>query len=155
MRSISCNIQHVTHQQSQLEIERLMLWKRTCRHFWQAKMAIWKSHPHDEIIKRMKVRAAWRQKGSKPWENCAACNQKRSFFPRKDKIRTFWAMKTNRNGSRIIWIERPLWQDSKFKTLRQRLWKSTKIREMMKRIDQHPEVPEEKVWTWQQLSKRV
>jgi len=48
-------------------------------------------------------------------------------------------MKRTRNGSRIMWIERPLWQETMLKTQRQPVCKSLKIWEMLKKRDQHPE----------------
>jgi len=139
MWSISCNIQHLAQQQGQHKIQWSMLWKRTFCHFWRANMANWRRNPHDVIIKWMKARVAWRQKGPKRWEHCADYDLKRSFQRRNVRKCTFQAPKKKRNGSMIMWIERPQWQESEFKTHRQRLCNSTNIWGMLKWHDQQPQ----------------
>jgi len=47
-------------------------------------------------------------------------------------------MKRRRNGSRIMWKERPLWQESELKMQRQQLNRSRIIWEMLKRQDWKP-----------------
>ena len=86
--SISCNIWHLTQQQSQGKLQGLMLWKRTFRHFWWANIVNRQSTPHNDVIKRMKARAAWTQGMSEPWGHCTTCNPKRSLRPRNDEKRT-------------------------------------------------------------------
>jgi hypothetical protein len=53
----------------------------------------------------------------------------------KDQTCTFSARKIERNGGRIISIDRPLWQNSNFRMLRQRLYHGWKILEILKRWD--------------------
>jgi len=50
-------------------------------------------------------------------------------------------MKRNQNGLRIIWIEQPLWQYSKFKMQRHKLTISRKIWEILNRQNWQPENP--------------
>jgi len=139
MWSTSCNIQHLTQQQSQLKIQWSILRKRTFHHFQQANTATWPSYTHDDVIKQIMARAAWRRKGSEHWEHCAAYRLQRSSVWRKDEKRTFWAMKRRRNGSRIMWIQKPLLQECELMTQRQQLCNTRKIWEMPKRRDQQPE----------------
>jgi len=113
--------------------------KWTFRHYWQANMTNRQSTLHDDVIKGMKDRLAWRQKGSVPLEHCAACNPKWSLWWGTDEKYTFEATKSRRNGSRLMWIERSLWEQSELKTQRQQLGRSRKIWEMVKRQDWQPE----------------
>jgi len=82
------------------------------------------SSPHDDVVKRMKAREAWRQKESKCWDHCAACDLKGSFQRRNNGKRTCQAVKTERTGLRIMWRDKPLWLESEFKMQRQQLCKS-------------------------------
>ena len=79
MRSISCNIQHLVHQQSQHKIRLSMLWNRTFPHYGLANTANRQTTPHDDVLKRIQATAAWKQNVSEPWEGCAACDQERSL----------------------------------------------------------------------------
>jgi len=72
----------------------------------------------------MKARVAPRQRESKPLKHCTACDLKRSLRRRNDEKRTSQAMKTKRNGLRIMLREKPLGQESKLKMQRQRFNKS-------------------------------
>jgi len=76
MWSISCNIWHLAHQQSRHMIQWSMLRKWTFPHSRLAHMANRHFDPHDDIIKRMRARAAWKQRSSEPWERCTAYDQK-------------------------------------------------------------------------------
>jgi len=66
MWSLSCNIQLLTHPQSQHKMQWSMLRKRTVLHFWWVNLANWQSTPHNDIIKPMKARAASQQDWSEP-----------------------------------------------------------------------------------------
>jgi len=121
MWSISCNIHYHAQQQGQHMIQWSMLPKRTFLHSRRANTANRQSIPHVDVIKRKKARAALWQKGFEHLEHCAACDLKWSLRRGKDRKDTFSSMKRKRNGSRILWRERPLWQETEFKTQRQRL----------------------------------
>jgi len=58
---------------------------------------------------------------------CAASDQNRSFHQRKDETHMIQTNQRKRNGSRIRWIERPLWQENQFNMQRQQLYNSRKI----------------------------
>jgi len=116
MWSTSCNIQHLAQEQSKHMIQWLMLRKRTLHHFRRANIAHLRSAQHDNVSNQMKATAAWRQKGSECWDQCPAYNLKRSFWQIKGEKHISRAKKRKINGSRIMWIERPLWQESEFKT---------------------------------------
>jgi len=139
MWSISSNIQHLTQQHGQLKIKWSMLWKRMGHVFQQGNTANRSSYPYDNVSLQMMERPSSRPKGSIDWEHCAAYGRKRSFRGRNDENCTFQAMMRMRNGFRIMRIERPLWEESKFKMQRPQLCKSRKIWEMLKRQDQQPE----------------
>jgi len=81
-------MQHLTQQQSQGKLQWSMLRKRTFRHFQRANMANQQSAPHNDIIKQMKARAAWKQRECEPLGHCAACDPKRSLQPSNDEKRT-------------------------------------------------------------------
>jgi len=155
MWSISCNIQHLAQQQGQHTIQWSMLRERTFRHFRQANTAHWQRNPHNVLMKWMKATVAWRQIGSERWEHCTAYYLTKSFRRRYDGKRNFQATKTKRNASRIMWIERPQWQENKFKTQRQRLGKSRNIWGMLKWHDRHPHSLKEHLSTWWMLSEAV
>jgi len=72
MWSISCNIQHLAHQQSQHKIQWMKFWERTFRHSQQANTANWPSVPHDDVINQIWAKAAWKQNGSEHLELCIA-----------------------------------------------------------------------------------
>jgi len=135
MWSIPCNIQHLAQQQGQHKIQWSMHRKRTFRQFRRLNTANCQSYPHDDIIKRIKARVAWGQKGSEHWHHCIAYDPKRNIRQRKDGKRTLCATKTKRNQSRSMWIERPQWQECEFKSQRQQLCNSRMIWEMLKRHD--------------------
>ena len=84
---------NISPNNSQHETQRSMLQKWTFLLSRRANMSNWWSSPHDDVIKWMKRRARWRQKGSEPMEHCVACNPKRSSRPRKNQKRTVWAVK--------------------------------------------------------------
>jgi len=121
MWSISCNIQHLAQQQSQLKIQCSMFRKWAFHPFQQGNTANRWSDPHHNVIKLMKATAAWRQEWSQPSEHCTAYDLTRSLQHWNGAIHPFWATKTKRNGWRIVCIERPLWQGREFKTQSQRL----------------------------------
>jgi len=102
MWSISGNIQRLVHQQSQQKIQWSMLRKGTFRHYRQANKPNQQSAPHDDVIKLIKERAAWKQNGLQPWERCAACDPQRSLQRGKADKLTSYAMKRRRNGLRIM-----------------------------------------------------
>jgi len=77
MWSISCNIRHLAHQQSQHTIHWSMLQERTIRHNWQANTPTRESAPHYHALKRMKARAVSAKKNFRPgamamsgWTRC-------------------------------------------------------------------------------------
>jgi len=88
MRSISCNIQHLTNQQRKHNIQWSKLRKSTFDLYWQANTANLQSAPHDNVIIWMKAGAAWQQKGSGPMEHCTACDVKRSLRRRNNEKHT-------------------------------------------------------------------
>ena len=139
MRSISCNIQHLAQQQGQHTIQWSMLGKRTFHDFRQADMANQWWNPHEDVIKWIKVRVDWRQQGSEHGEHCTAYDLKSSIRRSKDGKRNLSATKNNRNGSRMIWIDRPQWRESEIKTQRQRLCKSRIWCGMLKWHDPQPQ----------------
>jgi len=138
MWSISCNIQHFVHQQSQHKIQWLMLWKITFRHYRQANTANLQSAQCDDVIKRMKARAPWKQNGCEPWECSAASDPKRCLRLGNDEKLTSYGKNGSRNGSRIMWKERRLWQGSELKIQRQQLNRCRMIWEMLNRRDWQP-----------------
>jgi len=155
MWSISCNIQHLAHQQGKHKIQWWMLRKRTFRHFRRAHEANRRRYPHYNIITQIKARVAWRQKGPELWQNCADYNLHRSFWQSNDGKRSIYAMNNKRNGSRIMWIERPQWQESEFKTQRQQVCKCWNIWEMLKRYDGQPQNLKEHLRRCRMLSETV
>jgi len=62
---------------------------------------------------------------------------------------------TKSNGSRIMWIERPLWQEREFQMQGQRLIKSRKICEMLNRGNRHSECWKKQFRKCSMLSKTV
>jgi len=102
-------------------------------------MANWQRFLHGNVIKWMKARAARKQRESEPMVHCTAYDSKRSLRQRHDKKCTFYAMKTKRNGLRIMLTEKPLWQESELRMQRQRLGRSSKIRGKLKTRDWQPE----------------
>jgi len=99
-----------------------------------------------------KGRPAWRSTGSEHWEHCAASDLQRRLPQRTDRNRTFWAMKRNRNGSRMLCRERPLCQESKFLTQRQRL---CEIWWLLQTWAQQPESPIQSLKRYWMLSETV
>ena len=93
------------------------------------------STPHNDVIKRMKARAAWMQRECEPLGQCTACDPKRSLRPRNDAKRTSKAMKTKKTGLRIMLRERPLGQESKLNMQRQQFSRSRKIPGKLKMWD--------------------
>jgi len=79
------NIQHLAQQQSQCKPQWSMLRKKTYHHFRQAIMANRHSCPPNDVIKRMKARAAWKQTESEPMGHCATCDANRSLWPRNNE----------------------------------------------------------------------
>jgi len=132
-----------------------MLQKTTFHHFRRAHKANRRRNPYDDIIKQIKAKVAWRQKGSEHWEHCAAHDLKRSFRPRNNGKHTFLATKKWRHGSRIMWIERPQWQECEFKTQRQRLCMSRNILGMLKRHDRQPQSLKQHLRRYWMLSETV
>jgi len=57
--SISCNTKHLVHQQSQHKIQCLIFRKYIARHYQQANTANQQWFPHDDVIKQIRVKAAW------------------------------------------------------------------------------------------------
>jgi len=89
-------------------------------------MANRRSGPHNDVIKQIKARAAWKQKESEPLGHCVACVPKRSLWPRNYEKDTSQAMKRKKNGLRVMLREKPLGQESKLKTQRQLFSRSRK-----------------------------
>jgi len=148
MWSISCNIEHLS-EQGEYKIQWSMLGKRTFRHFRQASMANQWSNPHHNIIKRIMAREVWKQAGSEHWEYWAAYDLKNSIQRRKVGKPTLPAKHWKRNRSRIIWIDRLLWQECEFKKQSQWLCKSRNIWEMFKRHDRQPQSLNQHLsWCW-------
>jgi len=98
-----------------------MLRKRTCNHSGQATTANRESSQPDDNIKQLKARAASKQNRSEPLERCAACVPKSSLQQGKEEKLTSQGKKRRRIGSRIMWKERPLWQECELKMQRQQL----------------------------------
>jgi len=73
-----------------------MLGNGTFHHFRQAYTANQQSGPHNDIIKQMKARVAWKQNESEPLGHCANYDLKRSLRPRNDEKCTSYAMKSNK-----------------------------------------------------------
>jgi len=140
--SISCNIQHLAQRPSQHKLQWSNLRKRTFHHLQLASSANQAIDPHDNIIKQMKARAAWKLNKSEPKVHCVACNPKTSLRQSEDKKRTFWITKRKRNASRITWREKPLWQESELRMQRKQLSSSRKILEVLKAGDWHPGSPD-------------
>jgi len=132
-----------------------MLWKYSFRHSRWANMENWQSISPNEVIKRMKARAAWRQTESGSLECYVACDPKRSLRPRNVEIRTSWAMKRKRNEMRIMLRGRPLGQDSELKIQRQRLGRSRKIQRQLKTRDWQPESTKKCLTRWWLLLQTV
>jgi len=124
MWSISCNIQHLTHQQGLHKIQLLMLWKRMFHQFQWALSANYPSNSHQDIIKRMKATVSWRQKGSERSEHCSFYHPKLSCWWGNCKKSPFSSTQRMKNRSRMMWIERQLGPERKFKMLRQQLLKT-------------------------------
>jgi len=103
----------------------------------------------------MKATKAWRQNRSERWEHCTAYDPKRSFQRRKDRKLTVYAIKRKRNGSRIMWREKPLWEESEFKMQRQRCCKSWKIWLQLKARGRQPEDPKQHLKRCWMLSETV
>ena len=112
---IFCMLQHLA-QRGQHTIHWSTLQKRRFLNVPLANMATRQWHPHIDVIKQKKASAACREKGSDHWEHRPACDLKRTSRRRKDRKQTLYIMQRNRNGSRILWRERPLWQESQFRT---------------------------------------
>jgi len=74
MWSISCNIQHLTHQHCQYKIHWSMLRKRTFCHYRLTNMGNQRSAPHNNIIKQMMARAGSMANWSEPLEYRPACD---------------------------------------------------------------------------------
>jgi len=68
--SICCNIQHLTQQRSQSKLQWSKLPHNTFRHIWRADTANWQCGLPNNVIKRKKARADWRQKESEPLGYC-------------------------------------------------------------------------------------
>ena len=83
--SISCNIEHLTQQQSRHKVQRWILRKRTFQHFQRENMANLQSGPHNDVIKRMKASADCKQYQSDFFGHCAACDPKRSLQLRNNE----------------------------------------------------------------------
>jgi len=132
-----------------------MHWKGNFRHFWQANAANRQSIPHNDIIKWMQARAAWRQKEFEPLEHCTACDAKRSLRRRNHNKPTVYAMKRKWNVSRIILRERLLWQESKVKTYRQQLCRTSMIWGKLKMRDRQPESPKKCFRRYWMISETV
>jgi len=119
-----------------------MLWKRTFHHYRPPNTANRPSAPHHNVTRRMKATAAWRLNESEQLEHCAAWDLTRSLLRWKDGKRTLLTKKRWTNGSRIMLIARPLWQESVLKMRRQQLSWSNKRWEMLKRRYWQPQSPE-------------
>jgi len=122
-----------------------MLQKRTFHHLQLANTANWPTHPHYDIIKWMQARSASKPNKSEPYVHWVTWNPKRSLRQREDKKRTFWLTKRRRNGSRITWREKPLWQETELRTQRQQISRSRKIWEVLKAWDWHPGSPDKQL----------
>ena len=59
--------------------------KRPFHHSQWPNRAHWQRNPHNDVIKWIKARVHWRQKGSEDWEHCAVYDQKRSVLWRIDR----------------------------------------------------------------------
>jgi len=138
MWSVCCNIQHLVHQHNQHNIQWSMLQIRTMHHYQKVNTANRQSIPHDNIIKRIKVIAAWMQNGFELLIRCTAWEPKRSLRQAHDGKHTLWATETQRNWSRIMWKERPLWHESELNTHRQELSRRRKKWEMLNTRDWQP-----------------
>jgi len=88
MWSISCNIEHLVHQQSQQKIQWSMFQQRSLYHSQQAITAKRQSAPHDDLIMRIRATAAWKQNWSEALGRCVACDLKRCLRQGKVKKRT-------------------------------------------------------------------
>jgi len=62
-----------------------MLRKNNFRHVRQANTANQHSGANDDVIRRMKATADWKQEVSEPFGHCAACNPKRSLQLRNEE----------------------------------------------------------------------
>jgi len=135
MWSVSCNIQHLAHEQSQHNMQWLMLWKSTFRDYARANTTNRHSAPSDNVIQQILVKVPWKQNASEPLEHCAACNAKRCLWQEINKIGTFYATKRRTNVLRTMWIESALSYERELKTQRLQSGSSSKIWQMLKRRD--------------------
>lgn len=92
---------------------------------------------------------------SKHWEHCRACHLQRNFWQRKDKKAPFQERNGMRNGSRIMWQEKPLLQECKFQRPRWWLCNSGKIGLLLKMWGWERESSNWCLETWSMLSKTV
>jgi len=67
-----------------------------------------------------------------PEEHYTAYDLNWGLWRRKYERGTVSAINRKRNGLRMMWIEKPLWQESKLNMQRQQFNKSRKIRQMLK-----------------------
>jgi hypothetical protein len=75
------NLQHPTSRPTTKSMQTTMInsLKQSICHFRRINMANQQTGPPNNIIKRMKATAAWKQKESEPLGYCAACDPNRSF----------------------------------------------------------------------------
>jgi len=94
-----------------------MLQKYTFHHFQLACTAPWPIDPHGDVIKEMnhKRLGSWNVWALGALSSLQSTRQLRQ---REDKKRTFWITMSKRNTLRIMWRERPLWQESEMRTQR-------------------------------------
>jgi len=59
--------------------------KKNFLHFRRGNMANHQRSPHVDVMKRLKARAGWRQKGCECWEHCSAYDLKSRFWRRNDR----------------------------------------------------------------------
>jgi len=95
--SISYSIEHFAYQRTEYKLPWWMFRKRSFCHFHGANMAHRKRIPLDDVIKHMKVIAAWIYNESKLKGNCTACNPKSSLWSWKYQKHDFWVTKSKRN----------------------------------------------------------
>ena len=94
-----------------------MFWKRTFLHVQFANTATWQCSPDVDLIMQLKVKAAWWQKGSEPWEHWAAYDLKWNFQRKTDRKCTFDAYEETEKwiedyGERETAVERKGVQDA-------------------------------------------
>jgi len=83
--------------------------------------------PHTDVTKPIRAKAAWKQNETEPLKQGGARDPKRSLRRHNNGNCTFYEKKRRRNGSRITWKERQLWQESELKMQRQQLNRSSMI----------------------------